>query len=149
MKKILKQIYTTQEIAERIDKNQAYTLRLIKENLIEDEHYRATGPRGYLITDEGLDILKKYSVSRFLQKVSSRFFVENYEELKKMSLGEDINILQDHNLTENSQNSYIRESRKIFLSKLNREALEFISREDSNADKQVKNKAINLLQESK
>lgn len=55
----LKQIMTTSELAEQLEYNQAYVLRLAKQHLTENIEYRSAGRRNYLFTPEAVEKLQK------------------------------------------------------------------------------------------
>jgi len=50
---------TTNELAEALEYNQAYVLRLAKQHLTENVEYRSAGRRNYLFTPEALEKLLK------------------------------------------------------------------------------------------
>lgn len=56
-------VYTTSEIADRLDLNSAYLLRVVKEMLEKNEltnkDVRAAGKRNYIFNTKALDALKK------------------------------------------------------------------------------------------
>ncbi|MED4562714.1 hypothetical protein [Bacillus altitudinis] len=56
----LSEIMTTSELAEKLEYNQAYVLRLVKKNLIEGVDYRSAGRRNYLFTNDALTKLQKH-----------------------------------------------------------------------------------------
>jgi len=55
----LNEIMTTNELAEALEYNQAYVLRLAKQHLTENVEYRSAGRRNYLFTPEALEKLLK------------------------------------------------------------------------------------------
>ena len=55
----LAEIMTTSELAQELDYNQAYVLRLAKEHLTEGKEYRSAGRRNYLFSPEALQQLEK------------------------------------------------------------------------------------------
>ncbi|CAF1772571.1 MULTISPECIES: hypothetical protein [Bacillus subtilis group] len=55
----LSEIMTTSELAQKLDYNQAYVLRLVKEKLTEGVEYRSAGRRNYLFTPDALTKLQE------------------------------------------------------------------------------------------
>lgn len=59
----LDEVMTTNELAQKLDYNQAYILRLVKEHLTLGKEYRSAGRRNYLFTPEAYKKLKKVLTS--------------------------------------------------------------------------------------
>ncbi|MEW4192199.1 MULTISPECIES: hypothetical protein [Bacillus] len=56
----LSEIMTTSELAQKLEYNQAYVLRLVKEILTEGVDYRSAGRRNYLFTNDALTKLQEH-----------------------------------------------------------------------------------------
>ena len=55
----LQNVLTTKELADRLGQNPAYVLRRAKEELIEGQDYRSTGPRNYIFWPTAYDKMRK------------------------------------------------------------------------------------------
>ena len=54
------EVLTTKELADKLNKNQSYVLRTVKEQLQEGVDYRSAGARNYLISMAGYEKLNEY-----------------------------------------------------------------------------------------